>query len=205
MIRRLSTAALARAVRAGRAGRAVGGLWPDRNPLRRSLDRAEAVIFGGLAVAFLVLAPLSAITSSHLVFGIASRVVQAERSWRLVPAVLLADARPSPGTGYATAAQARWTAPDGSRRTGAVPAPPDAKAGSTVRLWVTPSGRLTRTPLQPSQARGQAVLVAICTPAALGLLLLAGGGLAHRALGRRRLAAWDIDWQATEPQWTRPR
>jgi hypothetical protein len=199
MMRRLPAAVLTRAVRAGRA---VRGLWPDHNPLRRSLDRAEAVIFGGLAVAFLAVAPLAATTSSHLVFGVASRVVHAQQSWRLVPAVLLTNAPRSQGAGYTTATQARWTAPDGSRRTGAVPALPGAEAGSTVRIWVDAAGRLTHLPLQPSQARGQAVLVAILAPVALGFLLLGASGLAHSVLGRRRLAAWESDWQATEPQWT---
>ena len=40
-----------------RAARTVRGLWPDRNPLRRTLDRIEAAIAGGLAVAFLAGAP----------------------------------------------------------------------------------------------------------------------------------------------------
>jgi len=39
----------------------VRGLWPDRNPLRRSSDRAEAGIIAGLAAAFLLGAPLIAV------------------------------------------------------------------------------------------------------------------------------------------------
>jgi len=35
------------AVVAARAARAVRGLWPDRNPLRRTIDRIEAVVAGG--------------------------------------------------------------------------------------------------------------------------------------------------------------
>ena len=41
------------------------------------------------------------------------------------------------------------------------------------------------------------------TPLALGFILLCTGLVAHAVLGRRRLAAWDGDWQATEPQWTK--
>jgi hypothetical protein len=36
-------------------------------------------------------------------------------------------------------------------------------------------------------------------------MLLAAGQLAHFLLGRRRLAAWDAEWRATGPQWTRQR
>ena len=39
-------------------------------------------------------------------------------------------------------------------------------------------------------------------PLAVGFIVLCTGLLAHAVLGRRRLAAWDTDWQATEPQWT---
>jgi hypothetical protein len=56
-----------------------------------------------------------------------------------------------------------------------------------------------------SQARGQAVLVAVLAPIVLGLLLLGVGLLAHYALGQRRMAAWGFDWQVTEPRWTRRR
>jgi hypothetical protein len=38
---------------AGRPVRVARGLWPDRNPLRRTLDRVEAVIVALLAIAFL--------------------------------------------------------------------------------------------------------------------------------------------------------
>jgi hypothetical protein len=41
------------AVAVTRPVRVVRGLWPDRDPLRRGLDRAEAAIMAGLAVVFL--------------------------------------------------------------------------------------------------------------------------------------------------------
>lgn len=63
--------------------------------------------------------------------------------------------------------------------------------------------RAAGLPLRFSQARGQAVLAALLAPIVLGLLLLCVAGLAHSALGQRRMKAWDFDWQITEPQWTR--
>jgi hypothetical protein len=70
-------------------------------------------------------------------------------------------------------------------------------------VWVDASGRLTGLPLRLPQARGQAVLAAVLAPIVLGLFLLGMSALAHYALGRRRMAAWEFDWQITEPQWTR--
>ena len=59
-------------VRATRAARAVRGLWPDRNPLRRTMDRVEAMVAGGLVVAFLAGAPLAAVAAGHAVYGAGS-------------------------------------------------------------------------------------------------------------------------------------
>jgi hypothetical protein len=192
------------AVVAGRAARAARGLWPDRNPLRRTLDRVEGAIVSGLVVAFLAGAPVAAVAAGHAAFSAAARTAYAQRSWHQTPAVLLASAPASWDSKYGSSVRVRWAAPGGTRRAGTVPVPWGAQAGSTVMVWVDASGRLTGPPLRLSQARSQAVLAAVLAPIVLGLLLLCVGGLAHLALGRRRMAAWDFDWQITEPQWTRP-
>jgi hypothetical protein len=70
-------------------------------------------------------------------------------------------------------------------------------------MWVDAAGGLTGPPLQLLQVRDLAALAAIVAPVVLGLVLLWAGELAHYLLGRRRLAAWEADWRATGPQWTR--
>ena len=191
---------------AARAVRAVRGLWPDRNPLRRTLDRVEAAILAGLAVAFLAGAPAAAVTAAHVAAATGARTAQAQRSWHQAPAVLLADV---PGSGYGRSgpvARARWAAPGGGARTGTVSAPPGARAGSTVPVWVDASGQLTKAPpLRLAQVNDQAVLAAAAAFVGLGYLLACVGLLACGVLARRRLAAWDAGWRATEPRWTRRR
>ena len=190
---------------AARAARAVRGLWPDRNPLRRTIDRVEAVVAGGLVAAFMAGAPLAAVAAGHAAYSIGSRTAHAQQAaWRQMPAVLLATAPAAGYRQYQVTVQAWWTTPDGTRHTGTVLAAPGAKAGCTVMVWADTAGRLTGgPPLQLSQVRGQAALVTMLTPLALGFILLCTGLVAHAVLGRRRLAAWDGDWQATEPQWTK--
>jgi hypothetical protein len=83
-----------------------------------------------------------------------------------------------------------------------VTASPGAGAGRTVRVWVDADGRLTGPPRQPSQVRGQVAMAMLIAPIGVCLVLLCAGQLAHSVLGRCRLAAWDADWRATEPQWT---
>ena len=185
----------------GRLVRALRGLWPDGNPLRRGVDRAEAGVITTLQLAFLAGAPLAAMTAGRAVYDSASRAQHAQQeAWHRVPAVLLT---PAQMPAYPPAeAKARWTAPDGSSRTGEVPAPAGATAGTTVTVWVDSSGRLTSQPLQHSQITEQTALAAIISPGILALALLAAGALAHWLLERRRLADWEAQWRLTGPQWT---
>jgi len=177
----------------------VRGLWPDHNPLRRATDRAEAGIFAGLAVTFLLGAPLIAMTVWHLAFTTAFTARDAEHAgWRPVPARLLADAPQS--YGYNVAVPARWQAPDGTERTGRVPARPGTRAGAKVTIWTARSGWLTRAPMSEFQAAFQADVTAIMAVPCWGMLLLCAGVLGHRLLDTRRLAAWDDDWRAMDPR-----
>jgi hypothetical protein len=192
---------------AKRAARAVRGLWPDRNPLRRTLDRAEAAVAGGLVIAFLAGAPLAAVAAGHAAYDIGARTAHAQQAaWHQVPAVLLATAPAAGLRQYQVTVPARWTAPDGTRHTGTILSAPLAKAGTAVMVWVDAAGQLTSgPPLQMSQVRSQAALAVILTPVALGFVLLCAGLTIHAWLGRRRLASWDRDWQVTEPHWTKGR
>lgn len=185
--------------------RALRGLRPDRNPLRRGIDRAEAGILAALMVTFLAGAPLAAMTAGRAVYEMASRQQHSQQAARhRVPALLLAA--PEEETAYSQAeARARWTAPDGSMHTGDIAAPLTARAETTVMVWVNASGQLTGPPLQPSQVADRQMLAAVLAPLVLGLILLAAGGLAHRLLDRRRLAAWEAEWRAFGPRWTRHR
>jgi len=119
--------------------------------------------------------------------------------------VLLGGAPSSWYGKYGAPVRVRWAAPDGTPHTGTITVAWGANTGSTVMVWVDASGRPAGPPLRLSQARGQTVLAAVLAPIMLGLLLLCAGGLAHTALARRRMKAWDFDWQITEPQWTRRR
>ena len=190
--------------RVTRRRRWLRGLWPDRNPLRRTADRVEAAVVAGLLAAFVIGAPLAALIAGHWSYAVALRAEHAQRSaWRQVPAVLLADA-PYPGySRYGVDVRARWTARDGTRRSGVVSVPGRARAGSTVLVWVDASGGLAGPPLRHAQVIGQVATAALLTPVGLGLLLVCAGVVARGRLERRRIATWDADWQVTGPQWTR--
>ena len=142
----------------------------------------------------------------HWADAAALRVQQRQySSWHQVSAVLLATARPVVDIGYGgvtgSEVRARWTAPDGAVRTGQVPAPATAQAGSTVRIWVDQAGALTGPPLRADQTTGQAVLASVLATITLGTVLGGAVALAGHALDRRRLADWAADWRATGPRW----
>ena len=178
---------------------------PDRNPLRRGSDRIEAlfvVLFLLMFTAGLVLAPI---------FGrqVYENGLRAERAGRWVTARLLEDApRPAlaPYSGQtAPRAEVTWTGPGGRPEIATVPVSPGAKAGSTTRLWVDGSGRVTPAPPRREERVAQAIAVGLTTVLLSSGLALAGYALVRVVLDRRRLAAWGAEWLVAEREWRRRR
>jgi hypothetical protein len=67
-------------------------------------------------------------------------------------------------------------------------------------VWIDEQGRLAHPPLSRAEATRQVVRAAVAKPVALALLLAAAGGLVSLLLDKRRLARWEADWPAAEPQ-----
>jgi len=176
----------------------VRGLWPDRNPLRRASDRAEAGLIAGLAVVFLLGGPVIAMAIWQLAFTTAFTTTEAEHAgWHAVPARLLATAPES--YGYDVTVPARWRAPGGAR-SGRITVRPGTRAGTTVTVWAGPSGVLAHTPMSHLQAALQADATAALAVPCWGMFLLSAGIIGRRLLDVRRLAAWDDDWRAMDPR-----
>jgi hypothetical protein len=179
------------------------GRLPDRNPLRRGSDRAETAVLGVLLAALLAGAPLAAHATGNWTYATSAREAQAQRgAFHRVPATLLQAATPWGLSGGGAEAQGRWKAPDGQVRTGEVFVGSVAPAGSTVMVWVNQSGQLTDSPLQHSQVTGRAVIAQVLAVTALAVMLIIIGWAARWGLDRRRLAAWDAEWLATERRWS---
>lgn len=134
-----------------RRARLVRWLGWDRNPLRRPADRIEAAL--RLAVLILILTAVPAVTviagrtADHLFLRTAQSQQAADHR---VDAVLTQAAPADVIDPYVavetTWAPARWTAPDGSARSGQVLAVAGAPKGSTVPIWVSSSGAVTDRP-----------------------------------------------------------
>jgi hypothetical protein len=70
-------------------------------------------------------------------------------------------------------------------------------------MWVDAAGRPAEPPLRHAQVEGQAVMAAMAAVFAVAMLLGGAGLFARRVADRRRLAAWDAEWRATGPKWSR--
>jgi ABC-type Fe3+ transport system permease subunit len=189
-------------------GRFVRGRRFDRNPLRRPADRAETIVLVLLLVAFLVGAPLAALASGAWAHTMAQRAALAQAATRrqVTAVVLAAPAAPAGpllgSSDLVSVVRARWTAPDGTVVTSEMPVPIGTRAGATVPVWTTRDGQLTSPPMGDSQVASLAHLGEIAGAAAVALLLALVGIVARRSLDKRRMAAWDADWQSTGPRWT---
>jgi len=188
----------------------LGSPWPDRNPLRRGVDRAESRLIAALIVLFLLGAPLVALAAFQAGWhGAAVAARQEKAAWRQVPAVLLHGIPPLASNVYGpiqlTPVPARWKAPDGTAQSGTVMAAFGTRAGGTVTIWTSRSGRQTGPPLTPSQIVDQAAVAAMLAVTGQTLLLIVSALIIRRILDRRRMAAWDAEWNATGPHWSRGR
>jgi hypothetical protein len=181
----------------------------DGNPLRRGSDKAQAWIRLGLLAVFLAAGPVAAFAVGNWAYDSGVSAARAQQSTEYqVRAELLrkapvAAAYPVAGNAVAAWVQARWTAPDGAARTGDVWAAAGARDGSAVTVWTDASGDLVSQPLSHSQILSRVISFTAVTPVALAIVLLSLSWATGRLLDRRRMAAWEMDWDSVEPQWTR--
>lgn len=186
--------------------RAIRGARPDRNPLRRGIDRLETFLFVGLFVAMAVVTPFAAPLAGHASYLSA---LQARHQQMLdrhhVRAVLTQNA--GSVNGYSLSdfvlTPADWTSFTGVSRSGEVPAGPGTPKGTAVTIWTDRDGYLDSPPLALSEVASQADAAAIGVIVASGVVYIVAAAAIRQLFNRRRMAAWDADWVVTAPTWNR--
>lgn len=188
--------------------RAVRGARPDRNPLRRGIDRLETCLLVGLFAALAAAAPFAARQAGHASYLGALHTRQEQLASRHQVRAVLADAAGSL-SGYSLSAYvltpATWTSAAGVHRSGEVPAVPGSPRGTVVAVWTDSGGYLDSPPLALSEVASQADAASIGVIVAAGVVYIAGATAIRQLFNRRRMAAWDADWAATAPMWNRQR
>jgi hypothetical protein len=190
-----------------RLARFARRLGVDRNPLRRRMDRIEAVIRLATMILLLAAVPLAMITAGRQADHLALSHVHAQQAAdHQVTAVLLqapATGVPNPYSSVQmTTVLARWQPPGQVPRTGQIPAPSGGGPGSTVSVWLNASGAVTSPPPDHQMIVGNVFIAAIWTGLVTILLVLGASALTRRVLDRQRMRAWDAEWRATGPRWS---
>ncbi|MER6100269.1 hypothetical protein ABT154_31320 [Streptomyces sp. NPDC001728] len=196
--------------------RAAIGLWRWRhNPLRRSTDLAEAWVAFVAAALLCVLVPLTGWAAGASANGSLQRAARTQQEQRVPTTARVVRAADRQATGGRTAEAAgedrlrrsvvaRWTAPDGSTRTGTVSMARRRSApGSTFPLWTDRSGQPVAAPMNADAARAHAVVAGLTAALLAGLLVETVRRLAVRRLVLTRYARLDRAWAATGPDWGR--
>ncbi|WP_328557045.1 Rv1733c family protein [Streptomyces sp. NBC_00358] len=179
-------------------------LWRwRRNPLRRRSDVLEAwIMLAAWALTVLGGAVTGLVTIRSVEHGLAQQRAQ----WHAVPARLaeeVPDTRATESGGRFVWTKVRWSAPDGTPRSGQVRVYAGTSADTPVLVWTDPRGHLVNRPTTVAMARLRAVLVGTFAGAgAAGVPYMAGRRLRDR-LERRRMQRWDEEWERIGPLWGR--
>ncbi|MFF8839280.1 hypothetical protein [Streptomyces sp. NPDC015130] len=196
--------------------RAATGVWRwRRNPLRRTTDLVEAWVALTAAGLLCLLVPLTGWAAGSSAHGSLQRAVRAQQEQRLPTAARVLRLVDVPASGPRTtetageqrlrrAVLARWTAPDGTTRTGTLPtARRHATPGDTLALWTDRAGRPVSPPMPPGTARAHALIAGLMAALLTGLTVETVRRLVVRRLVLRRYARLDRAWAAAGPDWGR--
>ncbi|MFK0160590.1 hypothetical protein ACIQVK_52205 [Streptomyces sp. NPDC090493] len=178
-------------------------LWRWRsNPLRRHDDIVEA---------WVVLAVWAFVAGGGTVAGVvtaqaADEVFAQQRAERrTVQAVLLTDVPKSDVTGGVAddreLASVRYTAPDGSTRSGLTRVDAGLSAGTSVVVWEDGRGSLVPEPPSATAAGVEAGILGTAAVCAVAGAALGAGAVARWRLDQRRTALWGREWDLVGPQW----
>lgn len=182
--------------------RLLRGRIPDRNPLRRRTDRLETTILVGLLTVVCATAPFLAGAASGWENSASLHQLRVQQATcHQVRATVVGDVQRYGGYPFTlTEADLQWTAPDGRKIIELLQVPMYTQIGATIRIWVNESGH-DITPLLRSQIPGRDAAAATGAVSGLVLVALLVGLAARRTLNRRRMAAWAVDWVATDSRW----
>jgi hypothetical protein len=176
----------------------------DKNPLRRTCDRVEAAVRLAAIVGFLAVLVLGVVLAAQT-YGNGVRTEAAQARVRHLTSATLKENVTIPkisAAGAATGhAQATWKGRDGSAWEGDIEAPPNARAGQVVKIWIDDRGQIA----QPPQDRETTVVAALTVGTGLPMFAAVGLGLAvliTRVINvRRARRAWEAQWTEVEPTW----
>jgi hypothetical protein len=180
-------------------------LWRwRRNPLRRRADVVEAWVLLAAWLLTVVTGVLAGLVAAR---SVEHGLARERADWHPAVARVVAQApgrSTSEGSGGERVwTEVRWSAPDGSARTGQARVAPGSKAGTPVTVWTDPRGHLVSRPTTPAEAAFRATLIGTLVGVTTAAVPFVGGLALRSRLERRRMAHWDAEWARLGPQWGR--
>ncbi len=176
---------------------------PDRNPLRRPIDRLHARLITVLGLVMLLVAPFAATMVAHIV---ARSGVRAEHQQALTrhraDATVIGVSPATSDTGYGGSTRISWHDASGTARIAAVPAGGTDRLGAHRSIWIDRTGHLTTHPRRHSQTVADTVMAALTVVILITLLHSISCTVIDRRLDRKRLALWEQEWISVAPRWT---
>jgi hypothetical protein len=177
----------------------------DTNPLFRGVDRAEAVVITMLVtasvVAWVVVAFLAGSWADHATLA----AEHAERGVHPVWATQLeSGAQAVSATDLNMAVvPAKWKLPDGREGHGSIAVALNSSAGQQTEIFVNAKGQPVRPPLDAADVHDQVAFTVFSVTMGFGIVFAVGYGCVRLVFNRRRMAAWQRDWDAVGPTWSR--
>jgi hypothetical protein len=181
-----------------------------RNSMRRASDHAETVLTALLIVMALVAAPWAGWWAARATYveDVRAQEWQHRHRFPTDAVIVLVRAEPtadgSAQMSYSPVAQARWTAPDGTPRTGDIDVAADVRAGAEIAIWTDDNGTATLPPGGQNPI-AEATVAAVAVVLVLISGLVGMGAIVRDVLDRRRLRSWESEWQVVGPRWSRHR
>lgn len=163
-----------------------------RNPLLRASDRIEALLLVLAVAVSLFNVPIAAAVGTAVYDSRSPIYAEQVQTRSRVTATVVGDSHsPRKFDSRTVQMPARWDFA-GAERTGDIAAPPAAKVGDEVEIWVDAQGSpLTRPNLSP---RTEAVTIAFAIWSAVSLAVAASFAGARHALDRARYTRWQRDF-----------
>ena len=178
-------------------------LRPDRNPLRRPLDRAHSRLVAALAALFLITGVIASALMIHFVGGAGRWAEHHQARTRYqVDAVVTATGAAASRNGVEQETRLSWRDRTGRYHTGTVVPNNDDRVGAHRRIWIGRTGELTARPRTHAQTLTDTTLAVFATLTSLAILHAGVYTAVNRRFERRRMALWEEEWTATAARWT---
>jgi len=178
----------------------------DCGPLRRPVDRAEAVALTVLIATFAVAWLALAIVTGRWAYDAGVQQQRAEQGWHKTTATLLesaAQAAASSSEWGVAWVPAHWAGPNGRQVQGNIATELNVHAGEHVQIWVNAAGKQTRPPLTSGGVHDQVVFTIFSVTMGMAIALTAAAGCMRLLFNRKRMTGWQHAWEAVGPIWSR--